>query len=167
VVVTPTASGKSLCYNLPVLDLILKDPGARALYLFPTKALAQDQLAFLTSTIDSLGADIATFTYDGDTPQDARKAIRSRPTSSSPTPTCCTRGSCRTTRKWVKLFENLRYVVIDELHMTAACTARTSRTCCGACIGCAASTAPSRNSCAAPPPSATRSSWPRRSRAAR
>ena len=76
VVVTPTASGKSLCYNLPVLDRILKDPGARALYLFPTQALAQDQLAFLTSAVDALGADIATFTYDGDTPQDARKSIR-------------------------------------------------------------------------------------------
>src|SRR5439155_7358381 len=75
VVVTPTASGKTLCYNLPVLDTILKEPEARALYLFPTKALAQDQLAELHSVVEALGADIGTFTYDGDTPADARKAI--------------------------------------------------------------------------------------------
>src|SRR6185503_2626415 len=118
VVVTPTASGKSLCYNLPVLDLILKEPGARALYLFPTKALAQDQLAFLTSTIDSLGADIATFTYDGDTPQDARKAIRSRAHIVVTNPDMLHKGILPHHTKWVKLFENLRYVVIDELHMS-------------------------------------------------
>jgi DEAD/DEAH box helicase domain-containing protein len=118
VVVTPTASGKSLCYNLPVLDLILKDPGARALYLFPTKALAQDQLAFLTSTIDALGADIATFTYDGDTPQDARKAIRSRAHIVVTNPDMLHKGILPHHTKWVKLFENLRYVVIDELHMS-------------------------------------------------
>ena len=76
VVVTPTASGKTLCYNLPVLDRILKDPDTRALYLFPTKALAQDQLAELYGVIQALGADIGTFTYDGDTPQDARRSVR-------------------------------------------------------------------------------------------
>src|SRR6185436_872346 len=116
VVVTPTASGKSLCYNLPVLDRILKDPGARALYLFPTKALAQDQLAFLTSTIDALEADIATFTYDGDTPQDARKSIRSRAHIVVTNPDMLHKGILPHHTKWVKLFENLRYVVIDELH---------------------------------------------------
>ncbi|MGH9319775.1 MAG: DEAD/DEAH box helicase [Vicinamibacteria bacterium] len=78
VVVTPTASGKTLCYNLPVLDRVLREPEARALYLFPTKALSQDQLAELHSLIQDIGADIRTFTYDGDTPSDARKAIRSR-----------------------------------------------------------------------------------------
>jgi len=118
VVVTPTASGKSLCYNLPVLDRILKDPGARALYLFPTKALAQDQLAFLTSTIDALEADIATFTYDGDTPQDARKSIRSRAHIVVTNPDMLHKGILPHHTKWVKLFENLRYVVIDELHMS-------------------------------------------------
>jgi DEAD/DEAH box helicase domain-containing protein len=98
VVVTPTASGKTLCYNLPVLDRVLKDPDARALYLFPTKALAQDQLAELHAVIESIGADIGTFTYDGDTPQDARKSIRARArTWWSRTPTCSTRASCRTT----------------------------------------------------------------------
>lgn len=116
VVVTPTASGKTLCYNLPVLDLILKDPGARALYLFPTKALAQDQLAFLGATIEALGADIATFTYDGDTPQDARKAIRARAHIVVSNPDMLHKGILPHHTKWVKLFENLRYVVLDELH---------------------------------------------------
>ncbi|HLA79546.1 MAG TPA: DEAD/DEAH box helicase [Vicinamibacteria bacterium] len=116
VVVTPTASGKTLCYNLPVLDRILKDPDARALYLFPTKALAQDQLAELYSLIEALGADIATFTYDGDTPQDARKAIRSRAHVVVSNPDMLHKGILPHHTKWVKLFENLRYVVIDELH---------------------------------------------------
>ena len=116
VVVTPTASGKTLCYNLPVLDLILKDPDARALYLFPTKALAQDQLAELYGTIEALGADIGTFTYDGDTPQDARKSIRSRAHVVVTNPDMLHKGILPHHTKWVKLFENLRYVVVDELH---------------------------------------------------
>ena len=114
--VTPTASGKTLCYNLPVLDRILKDPDARALYLFPTKALAQDQLAELHGVIEALGADIGTFTYDGDTPQDARKAIRSRAHIVVTNPDMLHKGILPHHTKWVKLFENLRYVVVDELH---------------------------------------------------
>jgi DEAD/DEAH box helicase domain-containing protein len=116
VVVTPTASGKTLCYNLPVLDRVLKDDAARALYLFPTKALAQDQLAELGSMIEALGADIATFTYDGDTPQDARKQIRARAHVVVTNPDMLHKGILPHHTKWVKLFENLRYVVIDELH---------------------------------------------------
>ena len=116
VVVTPTASGKTLCYNLPVLDRILKDPDARALYLFPTKALAQDQLAALHGTIEALGADIGTFTYDGDTPQDARKSIRARAHVVVTNPDMLHKGILPHHTKWVKLFENLRYVVVDELH---------------------------------------------------
>jgi len=116
VVVTPTASGKTLCYNLPVLDRILKDPDARALYLFPTKALSQDQLAELYSVVEALGADIGTFTYDGDTPQDARKAIRSRAHVVVTNPDMLHKGILPHHTKWVKLFENLRYVVVDELH---------------------------------------------------
>jgi DEAD/DEAH box helicase domain-containing protein len=117
VVVTPTASGKTLCYNLPILDAILKDPDARALYLFPTKALAQDQLAELYATIEALRADIATFTYDGDTPQDARKAIRARAHVVVTNPDMLHKGILPHHTKWVKLLENLRYVVIDELHV--------------------------------------------------
>ncbi len=116
VVVTPTASGKTLCYNLPVLDRILKDPDARALYLFPTKALAQDQLAVLHGTIEALGAEIGTFTYDGDTPQDARKSIRARAHVVVTNPDMLHKGILPHHTKWVKLLENLRFVVIDELH---------------------------------------------------
>ena len=78
VVITPTASGKTLCYNLPVLNRLLSDPGARAAYLFPTKALAEDQLHEFNGLVESAGAGIRAFTYDGDTPQDARRAIRER-----------------------------------------------------------------------------------------
>src|ERR1035438_2483603 len=78
VVVTPTASGKTLCYNLPVLNSVLENPDTRALYLFPTKALAQDQLAELHDLSTRLDDRFGVFTYDGDTPQDARKAIRER-----------------------------------------------------------------------------------------
>ena len=81
VIVTPTASGKTLCYNLPVLQHLLDNPGGRALYLFPTKALAEDQLHEFNSIVDDMivdnkPSDIRAFTYDGDTPQDARRAIR-------------------------------------------------------------------------------------------
>src|SRR6185312_8238353 len=74
VIVTPTASGKTLCYNLPVLNRLIADPGARAMYLFPTKALAEDQLDELHGLIESMGSDLCAFTYAGDTPQDARRA---------------------------------------------------------------------------------------------
>src|SRR5512137_74608 len=76
VVVTPTASGKTLCYNLPILNAILESTDTRALYLFPTKALAQDQLAELHDLATRLEDPFGVFTYDGDTPGDARKAVR-------------------------------------------------------------------------------------------
>jgi DEAD/DEAH box helicase domain-containing protein len=116
VVVTPTASGKTLCYNLPVLDAILKDPSARALYLFPTKALANDQRAELDETIQLLPEEIRIFTYDGDTPQDARKAIRARGHIILTNPDMLHAGILPHHTKWLKLFENLKYIVIDELH---------------------------------------------------
>src|SRR5438132_4913094 len=78
VVVTPTASGKTLCYNLPVLNAVLENADTRALYLFPTKALAQDQLAELQDLAKRLDDSFGVFTYDGDTPSSARKAIRER-----------------------------------------------------------------------------------------
>ncbi len=116
VVVTPTASGKTLCYNLPVLDEILKNPSARAIYLFPTKALSQDQRAELDETIKLLQEEIRIFTYDGDTPQDARKAIRSRGHIILTNPDMLHTGILPHHTKWIKLFENLKYIVIDELH---------------------------------------------------
>ncbi len=116
VVVTPTASGKTLCYNLPVWNTLLADPHARAFYLFPTKALAEDQLAEFNASVDAMGAEIRAFTYDGDTPQDARKAIRERANVVLTNPDMLHSGILPHHTKWAKAFENLRYIVIDELH---------------------------------------------------
>ena len=120
VVITPTASGKTLCYNAPVLHAILQDPSSRALYLFPTKALAQDQLAELQAMCETIdresGEPIRVFTYDGDTPQDARRAIRSRAHLVLSNPDMVHSGILPHHPRWAKLFENLRYVIIDELH---------------------------------------------------
>lgn len=116
VVVTPTASGKTLCYNIPVLNAVFASPDARALYLFPTKALAQDQMEELYQLIQLSGRDIKTFTYDGDTPQDARRAIRAQGHVVVSNPDMLHAGILPHHTKWVQLFENLKYVVIDELH---------------------------------------------------
>jgi DEAD/DEAH box helicase domain-containing protein len=116
VIVTPTASGKTLCYNLPVLNRLMSDPGARAMYLFPTKALSEDQLDELHGLIEAAGSDLCAFTYDGDTPQDARRAIRQRANVVLTNPDMLHTGILPHHTKWAKMFENLRYVVIDELH---------------------------------------------------
>jgi DEAD/DEAH box helicase domain-containing protein len=116
VVVTPTASGKTLCYNVPVLDTVMADPSARAIYLFPTKALAQDQLAELHGLVEALGADVRTYTYDGDTPANARKAIRSAGHIVVTNPDMLHTGILPHHTRWTHLFSQLRYVVIDELH---------------------------------------------------
>ncbi len=117
VLVTPTASGKTLCYNLPVLQKILEEPETRALYLFPTKALAQDQLQEAHRLVSDLRADIGTFTYDGDTPDDARQAIRRQGHIVVTNPDMLHAGILPHHTKWQKLFTNLKYVVIDELHI--------------------------------------------------
>ena len=116
VVVTPTASGKTLCYNLPVLNAVLENADTRALYLFPTKALAQDQLAELHDLSKRLDDRFGVFTYDGDTPSDARKAIRERGHLVLTNPDMLHTGMLPHHTKWMRLFENLRYIVIDELH---------------------------------------------------
>jgi DEAD/DEAH box helicase domain-containing protein len=116
VVVTPTASGKTLCYNLPVLNAVLQNPDTRALYLFPTKALAQDQLAELHDLGERLDDRFGVFTYDGDTPNDARKAIRERGHIVLTNPDMLHAGILPHHTKWMRLFENLRYIVLDELH---------------------------------------------------
>ena len=116
VVVTPTASGKTLCYNIPVLDAILKDPQARALYLFPTKALSQDQMHEVHGVVTDLGVDIRTYTFDGDTPETARRAIRSSGHIVVTNPDMLHQGILPHHTLWVKLFENLKYVVVDEVH---------------------------------------------------
>jgi DEAD/DEAH box helicase domain-containing protein len=116
VIVTPTASGKTLCYNLPVLDAILADSDTRALYLFPTKALAQDQLAELYDLNQRLDNRFGVFTYDGDTPSDARKAIREKSHIVLTNPDMLHTGILPHHTRWTRVFENLRYIVIDELH---------------------------------------------------
>ena len=115
VVVTPTASGKTLCYNLPVLQALVEQPDARVLYLFPTKALAQDQLAELNELAKTL-PDMRMFTYDGDTPQDARRSVRARANLVLTNPDMLHSGILPHHTKWANLFQSLRYVVIDELH---------------------------------------------------
>jgi DEAD/DEAH box helicase domain-containing protein len=116
VIVTPTASGKTLCYNLPVLNAILDDTDTRAIYLFPTKALAQDQLAELHDLNERLTNRFGVFTYDGDTPSDARKAIREKGHLVLTNPDMLHTGILPHHARWTRLFENLRYIVIDELH---------------------------------------------------
>ena len=116
VIVTPTASGKTLCYNLPVVNRILEAPDARALYLFPTKALAEDQLSELQTALDEIGSPVKAFTFDGDTPSDARRAIRQRANIVLTNPDMLHTGILPHHTKWTRLFENLQFIVIDELH---------------------------------------------------
>ncbi len=115
VIVTPTASGKTLCYNLPVLQAALQDK-AKALYLFPTKALAQDQVAELTALNQAGELGVRAFTFDGDTPGDARKAVRTRGDIVVSNPDMLHQGILPHHTKWAQFFEGLRYVVIDEMH---------------------------------------------------
>jgi DEAD/DEAH box helicase domain-containing protein len=116
VIVTPTASGKTLCYNLPVLNAVLENTDTRALYLFPTKALAQDQLAELHDLNRRLNDSFGVFTYDGDTPGDARAAIREKGHIVLTNPDMLHTGILPHHTRWQRLFENLRYIVLDELH---------------------------------------------------
>jgi DEAD/DEAH box helicase domain-containing protein len=115
-VVTPTASGKTLCYNLPVIDAIARDEAARALYLFPTKALAADQLVELRDLADGAGIPLKTHTYDGDTPANIRSVVRAAGQVAITNPDMLHSAILPHHTKWFKLFENLRFVVIDELH---------------------------------------------------
>lgn len=116
VVPTPTASGKTLCYNLPVFDALLKNPEARALYLFPTKALSQDQMHEAVAVVRALGVDLKVHTFDGDTPENARRTIRASGHIVVTNPDMLHQGILPHHTLWVKLFENLRYVVVDEIH---------------------------------------------------
>ena len=116
VVVTPTASGKTLCYNLPVLQRILEKPASRALYLFPTKALAQDQLAELGALAAHLGVEVRADTYDGDTAPGRRTQIREAGHIVLTNPDMLHTGILPHHTRWRRLFSSLEYVVIDELH---------------------------------------------------
>jgi DEAD/DEAH box helicase domain-containing protein len=116
VVATPTASGKTLVYNTAVLDALARDESAKALYLFPTKALSQDQLAELFELNRLFGDRLGLYTYDGDTPQSMRKAIRQKAQIVLSNPYMLHSGILPHHTKWAGFFENLRYVVVDELH---------------------------------------------------
>src|ERR1700736_4621343 len=116
VVVTPTASGKTLCYNLPVLQGLIERPDSRALYLFPTKALAQDQLAELGALSKSLPIDVKVAVYDGDTPPGQRTAIREGGHIVLTNPDMLHTGILPHHTRWRRLFSSLEHVVVDELH---------------------------------------------------
>lgn len=116
VAVTPTASGKTLCYNLPVLQAIAEDDGSRALYLFPTKALSQDQKSELNEIIDEMGIDIKSFTYDGDTAPAIRQIVRTVGHIVITNPDMLHSAILPHHTKWISLFSNLKYIIIDELH---------------------------------------------------
>ena len=118
VVVTGTASGKTLCYNLPVIQHLMEDPDARALYLFPTKALAQDQAEALSGLLDTMQAAdrIPVRTYDGDTPRSQRPSVRSDARVIITNPDMLHAGIIPHHPRWSALFENLRWVIVDELH---------------------------------------------------
>jgi len=116
VVVTPTASGKTLCYNLPVLQRLLERPDRRALFVFPTKALAQDQLAELSALKHGLPIDLRVDTYDGDTSPGRRTAIREAGHIVMTNPDMLHAGLLPHHTRWRRLFSSLDFVVIDELH---------------------------------------------------
>jgi DEAD/DEAH box helicase domain-containing protein len=117
VAVTPTASGKTLCYNLPVIQTILDNPANRALYIFPTKALAQDQKSEINEVIQASEMNINSYTYDGDTPSNIRQKVRKAGHIVITNPDMLHSAILPHHTKWVSLFENLKFVVIDELHI--------------------------------------------------
>jgi DEAD/DEAH box helicase domain-containing protein len=116
VVSTPTASGKSFCFHLPVLQAMSEDAGARALYLYPTKALARDQEAGLRQLLEAAGLNVGAVVYDGDTPADARRAARERSRVVLTNPDMLHAGILPHHASWARTLQHLRYVVIDEVH---------------------------------------------------
>lgn len=116
VVASSTASGKTLCYNLPVLDAVLTTADAHALYLFPTKALAQNQHRALRGFVDGLGLSVETGIYDGDTEPTLRRRLRRNGRLILTNPDMLHAAILPHHGGWAGLFANLRYVIVDELH---------------------------------------------------
>ena len=116
VIVTPTASGKTLCYNLPILQTLLEMSNARALYLFPTKALSQDQQSGLNEVMLAGSIGLPINTYDGDTPSDIRSKARTDGRIIISNPDMLHAGILPNHTKWVRFFSNLKFIVVDELH---------------------------------------------------
>lgn len=116
VIATPTSSGKSLCFHLPVLTRLLEDPAATALYLYPTKALSRDQEHGLHRLVEEAGLSVAATVFDGDTPADARRVARERARVVLSNPDMLHAGILPNHARWAQLFQGLRYVVLDELH---------------------------------------------------
>jgi DEAD/DEAH box helicase domain-containing protein len=116
VVATPTASGKSLCFHLPVLEALAREGDASAIYLYPTKALARDQEAGLRGLIADAGLSIPAIVYDGDTPGDARRAARERSPIVMTNPDMLHAGILPQHAHWARMFQKLAYVIVDELH---------------------------------------------------
>jgi DEAD/DEAH box helicase domain-containing protein len=116
VIATPTASGKSLCFHLPVLQAAATDPSARSIYLYPTKALARDQEAGVRELLAAAGLPTSAVVYDGDTPGDARRAARERAAIVLTNPDMLHAGILPHHASWARTLQNLRFIVVDELH---------------------------------------------------
>ena len=114
---TATASGKSLCFQVPIVDAVLRDPSARALLLFPTKALGRDQVESMRQLTHRLDAGVGVGIYDGDTPPDERRAARTRAHVIATNPDMLHRGVLPHHESWASVLAGLRYVVLDELHV--------------------------------------------------
>src|SRR5690606_24027002 len=116
IVATPTASGKSLCFHLPVLQALAEDPGSTALFLCPTKALSRDQEHGLHTMIQASGLAVPSIVFDGDTPGDSRQKARERGRIILTNPDMLHAGILPNHSKWASFFQGLRYVVLDEMH---------------------------------------------------
>jgi DEAD/DEAH box helicase domain-containing protein len=116
VIATPTASGKSLCFHLPVLAALAADPTATALFVYPTKALSRDQEHNLRELMNEAGLGSSAMVFDGDTPADARRAVRERCRVVLTNPDMLHAGILPNHARWASLFQGLKYVVLDELH---------------------------------------------------
>ena len=118
VIVTSTASGKTLCYNIPIIENLISNPDDKALYIFPTKALAQDQLRNLNLfTFRIFGDRIKAETYDGDTPQHKRKKVRTNSSILLTNPDMLHYSILPNHIKWAQFFGRLKYIVLDEIHV--------------------------------------------------